>query len=187
MLSRPKIFISRCVVYHACMIHFKRIIAFVTVAALSLALVACANTGDSKNGGTSASALSALFPTGTVVLQDRPDRLLVQLPNGLLILTQELHTQPVVTTQAWVKTGSIFEQEHVGQGLSHFLEHLLAGGTTDKRPEGETNKILGIAPGSVPVDGFCVRVGAMRCQTEPQWQSSRSTAQVMSHISRIHF
>ena len=143
MLSRPKIFISRCVVYHACMIHFKRIIAFVTVAALSLALVACANTGDSKNGGTSASALSALFPTGTVVLQDRPDRLLVQLPNGLLILTQELHTQPVVTTQAWVKTGSIFEQEHVGQGLSHFLEHLLAGGTTDKRPEGETNKILG--------------------------------------------
>jgi aspartate-semialdehyde dehydrogenase len=34
----------------------------------------------------------------------------------------------------------------------------------------ETNKILGIGPGfgtpAVPVDGFCVRVGAMRCHSQ---------------------
>ncbi len=30
----------------------------------------------------------------------------------------------------------------------------------------ETNKILGNAPGAVPVDGFCVRIGAMRCHSQ---------------------
>lgn len=30
----------------------------------------------------------------------------------------------------------------------------------------ETNKILGLAPGTVPVDGICVRVGAMRCHSQ---------------------
>ncbi len=30
----------------------------------------------------------------------------------------------------------------------------------------ETNKILGYAPNTVPVDGICVRVGAMRCHSQ---------------------
>jgi aspartate-semialdehyde dehydrogenase len=30
----------------------------------------------------------------------------------------------------------------------------------------ETNKILGFASGEVPVDGFCVRIGAMRCHSQ---------------------
>lgn len=30
----------------------------------------------------------------------------------------------------------------------------------------ETNKILGLAPGSIPVDGICVRIGAMRCHSQ---------------------
>ncbi len=30
----------------------------------------------------------------------------------------------------------------------------------------ETNKILGLAPGTVPVDGICVRIGAMRCHSQ---------------------
>lgn len=128
------------VVYDACMNHIQRAIVSVLIAVFCLGLSACAT---SEKPSDVSSAVSSQFPAGTTILQDRPDRLLVQLPNGLLILTQELHTQPVVTTQAWVKTGSIFEQEHVGQGLSHFLEHLLAGGTTDKRAEDESNQILG--------------------------------------------
>ena len=77
------------------------------------------------------------------VLQDRPDRLLVQLSNRMIILAQEVHAAPVVSAQVWVKTGSIYEQEHVGAGLSHFLEHLLAGGSTATRSEEQTNTILG--------------------------------------------
>ncbi|MBL8890646.1 MAG: aspartate-semialdehyde dehydrogenase [Planctomycetaceae bacterium] len=30
----------------------------------------------------------------------------------------------------------------------------------------ETNKILGLAPDTIPVDGICVRVGAMRCHSQ---------------------
>ncbi len=78
-----------------------------------------------------------------VVLQERPDRLLVQLPNRLVVVAQELHTAPVVSVQAVVKTGSIYEQQHVGAGLSHFLEHLVSGGSTENRTEQENNAILG--------------------------------------------
>ena len=32
--------------------------------------------------------------------------------------------------------------------------------------QAETNKILGLAPASIPVDGLCVRIGAMRCHSQ---------------------
>ena len=76
------------------------------------------------------------------MLQDRPDRLLAELPNGLIVLAAETHTAAVVSTQVWVKTGSIYEQEHTGAGLSHFLEHLVSGGSTTTREEAESNAIL---------------------------------------------
>lgn len=94
-----------------------------------------------------ASPLFALPPSDQTpeytVLQDRPDRLIVTLPNGLIVIAQQLPTAPVVSAQVWVKTGSVYEQEHVGAGLSHFLEHLLAGGSTSTRTEQQTNAILG--------------------------------------------
>jgi zinc protease len=82
-------------------------------------------------------------PESVHVLQARPDRILAQLPNGLIVIVQQVKTAPVVSVQAWIKTGSIYEQEHVGAGLSHFLEHLLSGGTTSTRTEAQTNAILG--------------------------------------------
>ncbi|WP_432799833.1 M16 family metallopeptidase [Poriferisphaera sp. WC338] len=80
---------------------------------------------------------------GYKVLQERSDRLLVELPNGMIVIAQQVPTAPVVSVQTWIKTGSIYEQEHVGAGLSHFLEHLLSGGSTSTRPEIESTAILG--------------------------------------------
>ena len=79
------------------------------------------------------------------VLQDRPDRRLVVLPNRLIVVVQELHAAPVVSVQVHVKTGSIYETfgERVGAGMSHFLEHLVSGGTTTTRTEEQSNAILG--------------------------------------------
>ena len=77
------------------------------------------------------------------ILQSKPDRLMVELPNRLIVIAQEIRTAPVVSAQVWIKTGSIYEQEHVGAGLSHFLEHLLSGGSTTTRTEKEANEILG--------------------------------------------
>jgi len=88
--------------------------------------------------------LAAADPTtGYEVLQRRSDRLIVRMPNRLIIIAQRAPTAPVVSVQAHVKSGSIYEQEHVGAGLTHFLEHLVSGGSTANRPESENNAILG--------------------------------------------
>ncbi|MBA2269020.1 MAG: insulinase family protein [Chthoniobacterales bacterium] len=51
------------------------------------------------------------------------------LPDGLTLIVQEDHSAPVASVQAWVGTGSIDEDEHLGAGLSHILEHMLFKGT----------------------------------------------------------
>lgn len=78
-----------------------------------------------------------------ITLQQRPDRHIAELPNGLIVIAQRMTTAPVVSAQVWVKTGSIYEQQYVGAGISHFLEHLLSGGSTTTRTEAESNAILG--------------------------------------------
>src|ERR1041385_3484843 len=52
----------------------------------------------------------------------------IVLPNGLTVLTKELHDKPVVATIIWYRVGS--RNEELGQtGKSHFLEHMLFKGT----------------------------------------------------------
>jgi zinc protease len=51
------------------------------------------------------------------------------LPNGLTIIVQEDHSAPVASVQAWCATGSTDEDQHLGAGLSHILEHMLFKGT----------------------------------------------------------
>ena len=51
------------------------------------------------------------------------------LPNGLTIIVHEDRSAPVASVQAWVATGSIDEDAHLGAGLSHILEHMLFKGT----------------------------------------------------------
>ncbi len=77
------------------------------------------------------------------LLQQRDDRLIAELPNRMIVIAQRVAVAPVASVQVWVKTGSIYEQEHVGAGLSHFLEHLLSGGSTATRTESQNNAILG--------------------------------------------
>lgn len=77
------------------------------------------------------------------VLNQRSDRLIVELPNHLVVIAQRIPTAPVASVQCWIKTGSIYEAKYNGAGLSHFLEHLLSGGTTVSRTEDQSNAILG--------------------------------------------
>lgn len=57
---------------------------------------------------------------------------IVTLDNGLEIIVREDHSAPVVSAQAWCKTGSIDENKWLGAGLSHVLEHMLFKGTTTR-------------------------------------------------------
>jgi zinc protease len=51
------------------------------------------------------------------------------LPNGLTLILKPDHSAALTSVQVWVKTGSIHEGEHLGAGLSHFVEHMLFKGT----------------------------------------------------------
>src|SRR2546423_4246080 len=64
------------------------------------------------------------------------------LDNGFTVLIEENHTNPVVSVQVFVRTGSIYEQEYLGSGISHFFEHLIHGGTTSTRSEADSRRIL---------------------------------------------
>jgi aspartate-semialdehyde dehydrogenase len=71
---------------------------------------------------------------------------------------------------------SASETEHFGVPLAGslipWIDKDLGGGVSREEWKGgaETNKILGQGPGfgtaAVPVDGFCVRVGTMRCHSQ---------------------
>lgn len=52
-----------------------------------------------------------------------------QLPNGLTLILLADQSAPVVSCQAWVACGSIHEQEWLGSGMSHLIEHMLFKGT----------------------------------------------------------
>ena len=60
----------------------------------------------------------------------------------------------------------------LGGSLIPWIDKDLGDGVSREEWKGgaETNKILGIGPGftapAIPVDGFCVRVGAMRCHSQ---------------------
>ncbi|HXG66068.1 MAG TPA: pitrilysin family protein [Blastocatellia bacterium] len=61
------------------------------------------------------------------------------LPNGLTLITKELHDNPVVAAIIWYRVGS--RNEELGQtGKSHFLEHMLFKGT-DRYRKGEIDLI----------------------------------------------
>ena len=79
---------------------------------------------------------------GYEILQQTPDRIIAVLPNRLVVVAQELKASPVVSANVFVKAGSIYEQEFLGQGVSHALEHLVSGGTTTTRAETESNALL---------------------------------------------
>ncbi|MEY2396293.1 MAG: zinc protease, partial [Acidobacteriaceae bacterium] len=63
------------------------------------------------------------------------------LPNGLTIIVKEDHSSPVASVQAWCATGSINEDERLGAGLSHILEHMLFKGTKTQSNSAIAQKI----------------------------------------------
>ena len=63
-----------------------------------------------------------------------------KLDNGQTAIIQEVHNNPIVTIDTWIKTGSIDEDDS-NSGVAHFLEHLFFKGTKNHAP-GEFDKIL---------------------------------------------
>lgn len=62
------------------------------------------------------------------------------LDNGQKVVIKEVHDNPIVIIDTWIKTGSINETDE-NNGVAHFLEHLFFKGTS-KHPAKEFDRIL---------------------------------------------
>jgi zinc protease len=63
-------------------------------------------------------------------IASKPDDLFVVLKNGLTLLVHQQPGAEVVSAQVFVRAGSALEGKYMRAGLSHYLEHIVAGGTT---------------------------------------------------------
>ncbi|MBQ2644759.1 insulinase family protein [bacterium] len=63
-----------------------------------------------------------------------------KLSNGQSLIIKEIHSNPIVMIDTWVKTGSVDEND-CNNGVAHFLEHLFFKGS-ENYPNGQFDKIL---------------------------------------------
>ncbi len=63
-----------------------------------------------------------------------------KLDNGQNVIIEEVHDNPIVIIDTWIKTGSVNETDE-NNGVAHFLEHLFFKGTS-KHPAKEFDSIL---------------------------------------------
>src|SRR4030065_1282627 len=63
------------------------------------------------------------------------------LDNGLQVIMKEQHEKNLIAVNAYVKGGSRTESPEIS-GLSHYYEHLIFRGGTDKQAELETRKVF---------------------------------------------
>ena len=74
-------------------------------------------------------------------LISQPDEIVSVLKNGLVVVTKRIPS-PVASIRAYCFTGGVYEGKWLGGGLSHLLEHLLAGGTNERRTEEQNRNLL---------------------------------------------
>ncbi len=70
------------------------------------------------------------------------------LDNGLIVLAREDASAPVVSIQIWVGAGAVHEQEFLGGGLSHLIEHMIFKGTP-QRPPGNISRTINDLGGDI--------------------------------------
>jgi zinc protease len=63
------------------------------------------------------------------------------LRNGMTVIVKRVPS-PVVAVRGLVGTGGVYEGKWLGGGLSHLLEHLVAGGSNERRTEAENRNLL---------------------------------------------
>ncbi|MBU4457529.1 MAG: insulinase family protein, partial [Candidatus Omnitrophica bacterium] len=75
----------------------------------------------------------------------------ITLQNGLRVVIKEDHKSPIIVFSAFIDVGSAQEDEYLGSGICHLIEHMLFKGT-DKYPKGRIEAILHMYGGKI--DGF---------------------------------
>lgn len=60
---------------------------------------------------------------------------LYTLDNEMRVILEERHTTKFIAISAFVKAGSIYEDEYAGSGISHLVEHMLFKGTKKRKKD----------------------------------------------------
>src|SRR5688572_23987956 len=72
---------------------------------------------------------------------NQSDEVVSVLKNGAVVIAKRMPS-PVVAVRGYVYTGGVYEGQWLGGGLSHLLEHLVAGGSSRKRTEAQNRDLL---------------------------------------------
>jgi zinc protease len=70
-----------------------------------------------------------------------PDEIVSVLRNGATVICKRV-ASPVAAIRGYACTGGVYEGKWLGGGLSHLLEHLVAGGSSERRTEAENRDLL---------------------------------------------
>ncbi len=63
------------------------------------------------------------------------------LSNGMEVITKKNDSNESVALYCFVKTGSSYEEDYLGCGISHYLEHIVSGGSTTLHTEDEYSQM----------------------------------------------
>ncbi len=74
-------------------------------------------------------------------LVNEKDEIVSILRSGVTVVVKRI-ASPVVAVRGLVGTGGVYEGKWLGGGLSHLLEHLVAGGSCERRTEAENRNLL---------------------------------------------
>jgi zinc protease len=123
-----------------------RIFSAMAVAILVSAGLYAQSPSTSPSTGPAATSMPASGPAAQVVTVVQQsivaDGIVVsKLSNGLSLIVKAHRAAPVVSVRCYVHTGSIYEREWLGCGLSHLLEHLVANG--EANPDQTNTRKLG--------------------------------------------
>src|SRR5690348_114327 len=85
-------------------------------------------------------------PSGQFSAEDyrivsQKDEIISVLKNGLIVITKRV-ASPVAAVRGYAFTGGVYEGPWLGGGLSHLLEHLVAGGSNGRRTEEQNKELL---------------------------------------------
>ena len=115
------------------------------------------------------------------VLTSKPGDTFVVLKNGLTVLVREKPDSDVVSSQVFVRAGSIYEGQYLTAGLSHYLEHVVSGGTTRSFRESEAKERLqrigGISNAYTSMDRTVYYINT----TGPNWKEALDL--LLSYVS----
>ena len=97
--------------------------------------------------GTVGSETASQKPIGTGYAAEshrivsEKDEIVSILRSGLVVITKRV-ASPVVAVRGYAFTGGVYEGKWLGGGLSHLLEHLVAGGSNGRRSEEQNKELL---------------------------------------------